>query len=449
MRIDKEGIAMKKLLGKLLAFILAVVVAICGFIVLCGINPDVKNGAKAASSGINSIIQERAALESSQGAQSASGQQNGDNAQDTAGNTQDSSASQVIAELTDAAATVTSFTVSQDQEKEFAQYESEWSSSGIEKDIVDQAEEPLVNQDLYEDSTDETAYYSITDNLSDYSMPTANVIEIETPEQVQSVISDISMGNTAKDMSFAKEYYPYYNMLTDKCKQLYKQIYGNSMEQRDVFLPVVKATPDQWKNALMSVVLDHPELFWLNTAMYTEYDYKGYVVKVQIYFYEDLGNIDEAKAQFDIMTAAILAGTDELKTAYDKEVYVHNLLADKLTYSQNSLDQSAYSAIVGNETVCAGYSKAFQYLMQQLEIPTYLTVGWGGGLASGDMHAWDIIKLGDSYYNVDVTWDDQEPINYNYFNQSDKDFHRHTRMFNSQYLPACAGEKYSKAPKTE
>ncbi len=150
MRIDKEGIAMKKLLGKLLAFILAVVVAICGFIVLCGINPDVKNGAKAASSGINSIIQERAALESSQGAQGASGQQTGDNAQDTAGNTQDSADSQVIAELTDAAATVTSFTVSQDQEKEFAQYESEWSSSGIEKDIVDQAEEPLVNQDLYE-----------------------------------------------------------------------------------------------------------------------------------------------------------------------------------------------------------------------------------------------------------------------------------------------------------
>lgn len=444
MRIDKEGIAMKKLLGKLLAFILAVVVAICGLIVLCGINPDVKNGAKAASSGLNEIIKERTATEESSATNNSSAQ--------SAGETQVAQGSldnPVIAEVTDAASSVTSFTVSQTQEKEFAQYEGEWSSSGIEKDIVDEAEEPYVNQDLYEDQTDETAYYTLTDDLTGLSVPEANVIEIETQEEVQSVISDISMGVTAKDISFAKEYYPYYNMLTDKCKQLYKQIYGNTLDQRDVFLPVVKATPEQWKNALMSVVFDHPELFWLNTSMYTEYDYKGYVVKVQLYFYEDLGDIDEARAQFDIMTAALLAGTDELKSAYDKEVYVHNMLADKLTYSENSLDQSAYSAIVGNETVCAGYSKAFQYLMQQLEIPTYLSVGWGGGLASGDMHAWNVVKLGDSYYNVDVTWDDQDPLNYNYFNQSDKDFHRHTRMFNSQYLPSCAGGKYSVAPKTE
>ena len=48
MRIDKEGIAMKKLLGKLLALILAIVIAACGFIVLCGINPEVAKGASDA-----------------------------------------------------------------------------------------------------------------------------------------------------------------------------------------------------------------------------------------------------------------------------------------------------------------------------------------------------------------------------------------------------------------
>lgn len=444
MRIDKEGIAMKKLLGKILAFILAVVVAICGLIVMCGINPDIKAGAKAASSEISSLIKAKTEPGEDIAANGQSNTQENDEISQTTG-----TIGSEIADVVDAASTISSFTVSQEQEKEFAEYEGEWSSSGIEKDIVDKATEPLVNQDLYENPTDDTTYYNITDDLTGLTVPQANVINLETAEDVQNAIIDVSMGVTGKNLSFDSTYYPYYNMLTDKCKQLYKQIYGNAMDQRNVFLPVVKATPDQWKNALLSVVLDHPELFWLNTGIYTEYDYNNAVVKVQLYFYDDLGDIDVAKAQFDAMTSLLLTGTDELKTNYDKEVYIHNLLANKLTYKENSLDQSAYSAIVGNETVCAGYSKAFQYLMQQMQIPTYLSVGWGGGLVSGDMHAWNIIKLGDDYYNVDVTWDDQDPTNYSYFNQSDTDFHRHIRMFNSQYLPNCSGGKFSVAPKTE
>ena len=126
-----------------------------------------------------------------------------------------------------------------------------------------------------------------------------------------------------------------------------------------------------------------------------------------------------------------------METNADKEQFIHDYLAERLTYKENSLDQSAYSGIVKNETVCAGYSKAFQYLMQQLEIPTYLCVGWGGGYVSGGMHAWNIVKDGKKYVNVDLTWDDRQPTIYEFYNRKDSDFHRHTRMFSSQYLPAC------------
>ena len=120
---------------------------------------------------------------------------------------------------------------------------------------------------------------------------------------------------------------------------------------------------------------------------------------------------------------AIVAGASGLTDDYAKELYIHNILADKLTYKHNPLDQSAYSAIVGNETVCAGYAKAFQYLMQRLGVPTYLCAGY-----AGEMHAWDIIKLGDNYYNVDVTWDDpvitngDERLMYTYFLKDDEMF---------------------------
>ncbi len=428
---------MKKILGKLLAFILAVVIAACGFIVLCEINPDVAKGASEASAGLNTYIKSRAAQEE---------EGNGSAATEAAAEVVETATEQlgdIVGELADAASTVSSYTVIEKQEKEFAEYEGEWSSKGINKEIVSEAVEPLVNQDLSEDPTDDTTYYSITDDMSGLYVPERTVIVLESSEDVQKAISDTGMGYTYTDVTFDSTYYPYYYMLTSKCRELYKQIYGNAVNLNDTFIPVEVATPEEWNNALLSVVFDHPELFWLDTRQYTEYDYKGNVVKVKIFFYEDeLGDIYEAQTEFARMISALLAGTDELKTDYEKEVYIHDLLAAKLNYSPNPLDQSAYSAIVGNETVCAGYSKAFQVLMQQLGIPTYLSVGWGGGLVSGDMHAWNIIKLDKDYYNVDVTWDDQVPINYNYFNQSDTDFHRHIRMFNSQYLPACNGKKY-------
>ena len=431
---------MKKLLGKLLGLILAIVIAACGFIVLCGINSDVAKGASEVSKGLGDYIRSQAAAEATGDSSTASS---------SADNSEGNMMPDTIGDLADAASYVSSFAVSEKQEKEFAEYEGDWSSFGIDKDVVKEAAEPLVNQDLSEDPTDDTTYYNITDDMSGLVQPQKNVINLETSDDVQKAISDISMGSTGSDYTFSTSYYPYYNMLTDKCKQLYKQIYANTLSERTTFLPVTKATSDEWNNALMSVIFDHPELFWLNTRMYTEYDYKGSVVKVQLYFYDDeLGNISEARNTFDQMVDSFMAGASEkkFKTDYDKEVYVHDQLAERLTYKENPLDQSAYSAIVGNETVCAGYSKAFQLLMQQLDVPTYLSVGWGGGLISGDMHAWNIIKLGNDYYNLDVTWDDQDPINYNYFNQSDSDFHRHIRMFNSQYLPACNGKKYAKSP---
>ena len=226
-------------------------------------------------------------------------------------------------------------------------------------------------------------------------------------------------------------------MLNDKCKALYRQIYANALNEWPEFLPVQVATPDEWNNALLSVSYDHPELFWLDTRIYTEYDYKGKVVKVRIYFYEELGDIAAAREIFNSYTENALSVARAMETVEDKERFVHDYLAERLTYKANDLDQSAYSALVQNETVCAGYAKGFQYLMQQLEIPTYFCVGWGGGLVSGGMHGWDIIKLEKQYANVDVTWDDKNPTIYEFYNRKDSDFHRHKRMFNSQYLPAC------------
>ena len=432
---------MKKIIGKFLLVILAAVIAVCGFIVACSINPDLAKEASSMSKVFGQYLEakalERRMLEEEQNAASSKGSTFA----------MEEAAESILTEVADASEEISSFTIVETKEKEFSEYEREWNNTGITKDLVKQTREPLVNQDLYWDDTDETTYYNITDDLSGLSVPVRDFVLLDSAEKVQSILSETSMGNKGSNLTFDALFYPYYHMLDDNCKSLYRQIYANVLEQRGEFMPVNTVSPAEFNNALMSVIYDHPELFWLNTTKYSEYDYKGNVIKVQLYFYEDeLGDIEEARSEFAAATERLLAPVYEAPKDYDKEVLIHNILAEKLTYGSSPLDQSAYSAIVDNMTVCAGYAKAFQYLMQQMQIPTYLAVGWGGGLVSGDMHAWNITKLGDDYYNVDVTWDDQDPLNYNYFNKSDYLFHRHIRMFNSQYLPECEGKKYDKAP---
>lgn len=427
---------MKKILSKILLFILGIVIVMCGIIIAYSTNADFARTVSDVANTLNLHIEikkpeDEEALAAAAAASSA----------ETTEEAKEPFVFMEVASASDAAAEVSSVTYTATKEKKYAEYLGDWSTSGIKKDIVgDNNADPLVNEDIDEvdENGDQVTYYDNIDDMTGLCVPDRDVVELADQAAVEAAMKDIGMGFNGNEYAFPSEYYPYYNMLDDNCKKMYRQIYANALNLKEEFLPACVTTPSEWNNALLSVVYDHPELFWLNTRLYTEYDYHGKVVKVKIYFYkEELGDIETAKETFNSYAEGALNVARAMSTNEEKEQFIHDYLAQRLTYGENSLDQSAYSAVVNNETVCAGYAKAFQYFMQQLEIPTYLCVGWGGGYVSGGMHAWNIIKTGKKYANVDVTWDDKEPTIYEFYNRPDSDFHRHTRMFNSQYLPAC------------
>ena len=65
------------------------------------------------------------------------------------------------------------------------------------------------------------------------------------------------------------------------------------------------------------------------------------------------------------------------------------------------------------------YALAYQRILQEMNIPCIYV--------KGKNHAWNMVKLGKYWYNVDVTWDDNTTIQYRYFLKSDKDFPGHKR----------------------
>lgn len=251
--------------------------------------------------------------------------------------------------------------------------------------------------------------------------------------------NQIDVGQTGDGLIFDAYFYPYYGMLDEKGRHLYRQIYANANALNQTFAPVEQASATQLRNVFAAVYNDHPELFWMETAYSCKYKRNGQCVLIELEFNRTARNLDDAKAVFDENASAVLNQVYNLGSDYEKEKLVHDLLLDRISYQLGAeMSQSAYSALVNGQTVCAGYARAFQYLLQQLGIPCYYCTGY-----AGEKHAWNIVSLEDGFYNVDVTWDDTEGGNYEYFNQSDQDYaDTHLRQELSVYLPPCNGQRY-------
>ena len=258
-------------------------------------------------------------------------------------------------------------------------------------------------------------------------------------DEAQQIQNQLSIGSAGDGLIFDSRFYPYYDMLDEKGRHLYRQIYANAGELYSVFAPVEPATAGQLKNVFAAVYNDHPELFWLETSYACKCRSNGQCVEIDLRFNRTAQNLEDARTLFDENANQILAAAQGVVSDYEKEKLVHDALIDKVSYNLRAeMNQSAYSALVNGQTVCAGYARAFQYLLQQLKIPCYYCTGY-----AGENHAWNIVELSDGYYNVDATWDDTGEGSYEYFNKTDADYaDTHVRKELAVYLPPCDGQNF-------
>lgn len=276
--------------------------------------------------------------------------------------------------------------------------------------------------------------------------PVIGTIQEINQDEADNLGEVLSAGETGEEYEFSEEQYPYYGMLDPTLQQIYRQIYANAMELNTSFVPALAVSTNQVKRVVEAVYYDHPELFWLEGEYSCKYLPSGICVEITLKYNSLVKDLEQAKNDFNECSEEILTGTENMQSIQEKEKYIHDVLLKIVVYDKDAdWNQSAYSAIVRGNTVCAGYTRAFQYLMQQLGIPCYYCTGF-----AGEDHAWNIVKIGDTYYNTDVTWDDTEPGTYQYFNQTDDAFaSTHVRTGMSVYLPACVEEGETAENKNE
>lgn len=102
---------------------------------------------------------------------------------------------------------------------------------------------------------------------------------------------------------------------------------------------------------------------------------------------------------YDTLDKWIASCNDDEVTTYQKELSAHKLVCNNFSYQTSAYDQSIYSAVFYNKTVCAGYARVFQIICNASGIDCMTTLS--------NAHVWNIVKLDDGqWYVVDPTWND-------------------------------------------
>ena len=268
----------------------------------------------------------------------------------------------------------------------------------------------------------------------------AKVVDIEINENYNNkeIVSysnnnKYDVGLTGNEYDFDKEYYIYYNYLSTEEKSIYRQVYANALAYNKTFNTVTKISIKDLNDTMEALFNDHPELFYLDTNYKYKYNSKGLCIEITINFNDTINDINNNKRIFNEEIGKIVNEANKLNNNYEKEKYVYMAVINRVEYDkQAKYGQNAYGALIERKAVCAGYSRLFQLLMQKLEIPTYYVLGY-----AKEDHAWNMVKLNNEYYNIDLTWDDTGGL-FKHFNLTDREINTtHKRTGISKNLPSC------------
>lgn len=188
---------------------------------------------------------------------------------------------------------------------------------------------------------------------------------------------------------------------------VYLKIYDRLLEMAENFtagkvsLPTnQKVTHDEAWLVTAAFYSDYPELFWARPSFW--YNKNTMLCsEIQLNYNSHAYNLNTELPLFLETAETILAGMPT-GSDYEKELYLHDALIKKVTYTYSKLEeQNGYTTLVEGKGVCAGYAFALQYLLMRAGIQSYYVVGY-----AGENHAWNLAKIDGEWYYVDATWDD-------------------------------------------
>ncbi len=257
----------------------------------------------------------------------------------------------------------------------------------------------------------------------------------------------------------------YYNKLNDDEKAVYDQIYNaiNGFAE-STGAPVREINNEKCYDIIKIVLMDNPDIFWCaNPAASLSVDSSQMVKNIIFKYTMSKSEKKRRTRQIEKAVKPFIKGIKETMSDFEVALRAHENIVELIDYDSIGLDiqekdpdrfnkpdnlRSVYGVFVEEKAVCAGYARAYQYLLNRLGIECAYVKGQCN---DGEWHAWNLIKLEGEYYYVDVTWDDHSnteirkntsaEVSYDYFCITTDELLKSRNIHNADTYPECTAIK--------
>ena len=205
--------------------------------------------------------------------------------------------------------------------------------------------------------------------------------------------------------------------------------------------------------------LSSDDIFTLrNQAIYSNpyvvyFDYSRSVYwsdgRLEFVYTESKAEVTKAQAALRAAVNAIVTQvTHPSQSDLEKLVALHEYLVQNARYEKaiagapKEFVHNAYGILLHGQGVCSSYALALKALLDAVGIESRVV----SGIARGEAHAWNLVKLSGEYYHLDATWNDPVPdspgrVRYSFFLLTDQQI-RTTHVW-SEVMPPANSTRFS------
>lgn len=245
----------------------------------------------------------------------------------------------------------------------------------------------------------------------------------------------------------------YYNFLANDDEKKCYRIMVDTVAKIGSGNVIPNLGQDSLNAVYVAVQRDHPELFYIDTMSY-RYATKGGIVQktvLDVTYDGSKGTVETSKKRVEDAAAKMLAGISKNASDYEKVKYVYETIIETTDYDLNSADnQEINSVLINHVSVCAGYARTMQYLLNKLGVEAIFVEG--KDLKNNEDHAWNLVKIDGQYYYVDCTWGDTSfanmqdvgrdvGVNYSYLNLTTEEIMRNHTLASDITMPECTANE--------
>ena len=272
----------------------------------------------------------------------------------------------------------------------------------------------------------------------------------ETIESEQTTETD--MPESEETLEELPSIYYAYHTLDKEGQKLYLEIY-RSLQRMETDTAVSTLDIDELNTVFQYVLADHPELFYVEGYQYTQYTTGNAMTKLTFTgtYTMTWENVQQTMQRIETVAEQMTVPLAQITDQYTIIRYLYDSLIIATEYDSNAENnQNIQSVFLDGRSVCQGYAKAMQYLLQKEGIQTLLVTGQ----TNGEGHAWDLVLADGEYYYLDPTWGDASyskaeestenvripSINYDYFLVTTQELEKTHQLDESIPLPECMAD---------